>query len=133
MRGLLISELRINGQRQGFLCCALALWKRSSPIPQIGKTLLKMQRHRVVDLSAYTLFLKRGSQLVSPYGTNHILVEDVALGHDFGEQQVRRSVLLRAECRAVRDFQARLYEEASVPLGVPLAGGCPVIQMSQFG
>src|ERR1035441_6302122 len=35
--------------------------------------------------------------------------------------------------RAVRNCETRLCEEPVVSLRIPLPGGCPVIQMSQFG
>src|ERR1035437_4353790 len=54
---LLLTEFRIYGQRQSFLCRTLALGKRASRMTQIGKALLKVQRQGIVDFSSYALFL----------------------------------------------------------------------------
>src|ERR1700730_3877634 len=59
--GLLICKLRIDGQRQSFVRCAFALWKRACLMSERREAFLQIQWHRIIDFGAHALFLKRGS------------------------------------------------------------------------
>jgi len=127
----------VNRKRQGLFGGPFTLGERAGLIAEIGKALLKMHGHGIVDLRAHVPQLQSGFQFIPARHTNHILIEDVAIRHDPGEQEVPRSVRRSVSCRrregTIADYQSGLRKELIVPPRVPLARGRPAIQLRQFG
>src|SRR5437868_5579874 len=73
---LRLRQLRIDRQRQHFLCGAFRLGAASFFISQIGETGLKVQRQRIVNRASDAAILEKTLKLVALGDANRVLIED---------------------------------------------------------
>ena len=84
--GLGVGQFGVNGQGNRLLGRRLAGREIALAMPQVGETLLHVQRHRIVDLVANLLLAEVRLDLVAARHTDHKLVVYVAVaGHFVGE------------------------------------------------
>src|SRR5258708_8109437 len=77
--GLRFGEFGLYWQSESLFCGTLTLGKSSWLVSEIGKALLKMQGHRIVNLGTDATLFQVALHFIAPPTPNHILIQTVTL------------------------------------------------------